>query len=323
MPFALIAALAGSLAIHAAFLFLPDVELSPAPEPPPLLAELQPPHLTPPPAPPAPPPKPHPVKPKRLASNVHKSTQTIPSVPAEMAETTPPIKEASSGEVPLAAPAPPKPPAVPRLPARGSIRYAVYRGTEGLEVGRASHDWFFADDAYSITTILETSGLAAWFKPVRIEMESTGKLVASGLQPQRLVTRRNGAETKENADFDWTTHQVTLARDGRHFDLRDGAQDIVSFQYQLAFLPQLTNGASLEIATGKKFAPYRIEALGEETLETPAGIFRTLHVRAKTDDTTELWLALDRQMLPVKIRYTDRKGESFEQIAVELGMPQI
>ena len=36
----LIAAFAGSLAIHTALLFLPDVELSTAPEPPPLLAEL-------------------------------------------------------------------------------------------------------------------------------------------------------------------------------------------------------------------------------------------------------------------------------------------
>ena len=35
----------------------------------------------------------------------------------------------------------------------------------------------------------------------------------------------------------------------------------------------------------------------------------------------EVWLALDRERLPVKIRFTDKKGESFEQVATELGSP--
>jgi hypothetical protein len=37
-----------------------------------------------------------------------------------------------------------------------------------------------------------------------------------------------------------------------------------------------------------------------------------------TDSVTEVWIALDRQRLPVKIRYTDKKGESFVQVATEL-----
>ena len=42
MPLALLAAFLGSLSIHAAALFLPDIDLSTAPEPPPLTAELKP-----------------------------------------------------------------------------------------------------------------------------------------------------------------------------------------------------------------------------------------------------------------------------------------
>ena len=152
-------------------------------------------------------------------------------------------------------------------------------------------------------------------------MESRGRFVAGGLQPERLTTLRNGAETTENADFDWNAQVVTLTRDGKRYDLSDGAQDVVSFHYQLIFVPQLANGASIGVATGKKFERYRFDAVGEETLETPAGNFRTLHVRVQTDSTTELWLALERQLLPIKIRHTDRKGESFEQIAIELGSP--
>jgi hypothetical protein len=38
-----------------------------------------------------------------------------------------------------------------------------------------------------------------------------------------------------------------------------------------------------------------------------------------TETVTELWLARDHQLLPVKIRFTDKKGDQYEQIARELG----
>ncbi len=114
---------------------------------------------------------------------------------------------------------------------------------------------------------------------------------------------------------------MTLARDGSRHEVRDGAQDLLSFHYQLGYLAKLVDGATMGVASGKKFERYRFDALGEEETTTPAGRFRTLHVRVQTDSVTELWLALDRLMLPVKIRYTDRKGDSFEQVATELGAP--
>ena len=325
MPLALLAAFIGSLSIHAVALFLPDIDLSTAPEPPPLTAELRP--LPKPPAPEAevrkhvePPlkPKPAAARPKPVMSEAA-PVATVPQQPAE-------IPSAPAAEAPPPAPAEP-PAAVPppttetRLPANGRIRFVVYRGDRGFEVGRAEHAWEFADGRYRLTAVTETSGLAALFKPVRIELESRGKVTVLGLQPDRFTTRRNGADTDENAVFDWAAHQVTLARNGSRYDVRDGAQDLLSFHYQLGYLAKLVDGASMGVATGKKFERYSFDAVGEEEIDTPAGHFRTLHIRVQTDSTTELWLALDRLMLPVKIRYTDRKGESFEQVATELGNP--
>ena len=56
-------------------------------------------------------------------------------------------------------------------------------------------------------------------------------------------------------------------------------------------------------------------------METWLGLrgIRTLHLRAMTDSVTEIWLALDHHRLPVKIRYTDKKGDIFEQVATEIG----
>ena len=317
MPFALLAALVSSLAIHAAALFLPDVDLSTAPELPPLQAEIQ--------IPPR-------VEEKAIETikipvvkpaRVKKTVIARPALPLVDSEPTVPVSSGTSSEPQATSPPAVEKAAESQLPAKGGIRFKVYRGDQGLEVGRASHEWEFNDDgSYRLRIVTETSGLAALFKPIRIEMESRGKFVAGGLQPDRFSTFRNGAETNENADFDWTAKQLTLTRDGKRYDLVEGAQDIVSFHYQLIFVPQLvTDGATIGVANGKKFERYRFQSMGEEILDTPAGAFRTLHVRVQTDSTTELWLALERQLLPIKIRHTDRKGESFEQIAVDLGNP--
>ena len=58
--------------------------------------------------------------------------------------------------------------------------------------------------------------------------------------------------------------------------------------------------------------------LGDEEIEVPAGVLRTLHLRAPGVNTTELWLAYDYLMLPVKIRHVDRKGDSLVQVAIKI-----
>lgn len=323
MPFALLAALGGSLLLHAAVLFYPDVSL-PASASPPLQAELVIP------VPPAEEGKPL-VQEKR-----RKSAPARPIKPASaQAEDPPPLgdglapaENAGAKPVPEAlaeteGAAGAEPETVlhipqPLLPGEGGIRYVVMRGESGFEVGRAEQRWTFGDGRYRLTAVTETSGLAALFKPLRIEMESEGRLVAGGLAPERFRTRRNGQETNENADFDWSRHEVLIQRDGSRRPLADGAQDMLSFHYQLAYLGELADGVTAGVATGKKFDTYHFESLGEEMLEIPAGVFRCLHLRVRNDATTEIWLAMDRNRLPVKIRHTDKKGDRFEQVAIQL-----
>ncbi|HQU80410.1 MAG TPA: DUF3108 domain-containing protein [Azonexus sp.] len=325
MPVALFAALLGSLAIHAAALFGTDAQLfGGEPEATvPLRAELRPlpePPAVPPEAVPAPPAEP--AKPAARPAKTHKLAIAAPAphaVPA--APETEPAPEITS-EMPSTATRPPAEPAKPILPATGTIRFAIYKESLGLQIGRAEHRWEFAEDgSYRLTGITETSGLAALFKPVRLQTESRGRMVAGGMQPDSYRTLKNGKDANENADFDWATSAVTLSRDGSVRPIAPGTQDILSLNYQLAYLGKLAEGSTLGVVTGKKYERYAIDSLGEEEIETPAGRFRTLHLRAMTDSVTEIWIALDRQRLPVKIRFTDKKGESFEQVATELGTP--
>lgn len=331
MPIALLLALAASLGIHAAVLLVPDLELAALLESPPLRAELVIvpaaekkadvaafPALAKPPAKPAKPAAKHlphrPLATGESASPTHVSPPeplAPPSAAASVAaEAAAPARASDSG-------AAASPPAV-RQRYLGRIRFIVYKGEQGMEVGQEIHQWEMADGAYRLTGTLETTGLAAVFKPLRIVKDSRGRVDGEGLHPEHFVVTRDGKETGERADFDLTAGTVSVAgRAAQAFAA--GSQDLMSFHYQLAML--LPAGRlDIGLATGKKYAHYHFELVGEEKLTTPAGSFRTRHYRASDDSVTEVWLAVDRAGVPVKIRHTDRNGDVFDEVAAEVSL---
>lgn len=356
MPFALLIALAASLGIHAAALFLPDVDLATEPEPLPLMAELK---LLPPPepqkpllAPPAeipkevikpkplpkkksPPRKPDPepvvsASPVLLApvespvvvapdSGVSPNNEVVGDSPAGAGGAGDPAEiaaepVASSESLPVAD-------AVPPLPERGRIVYRVDRGDSNFEVGRARQEWEIGDGHYMLRSVVETTGLVWLFKAYRVEMESRGLVTGDGLRPDSFAIRRNGQEAREKVFFDWENMTVSVA-DREPQPLAKGAQDLLSFNYQLRFMALPESGGILMLATGKKYGAYRLEVLGDEEVVVPAGTLRTLHLRAPGVNTTELWLAYDYLLLPVKIRHVDNKGDSLVQVATEIQLSQ-
>lgn len=321
MPLVLVAALAASLTLHGMALWLPEVELAPSAqslESPPLQAALLP-------AAPALQEKVGPPPAQSVANKPRKKVVrqlTVPSVPEPgggfveplpqpdvRADRGPGLKEET--DTGAAGPA--------NFPPRGEIRYQVFRGERGLEVGRASHHWEMSEGRYVLRALTETSGLAALIKPIRLESESQGLVGRQGLQPEHYRVLRNGVADGESADFDWSGGQVKIPGRGE-YPLAPGSQDLLSLHYQLAYLPQLENGVAFRVATGRKYELFHFDALGEETLETPAGSFRTLHLQSLGSSRTEIWLALDHFLLPVKIRHTDRKGNLFDQVAVQLNL---
>lgn len=106
----------------------------------------------------------------------------------------------------------------------------------------------------------------------------------------------------------------------REAPLVAGAQDILSQIYQIG----LTGAAArieLMIATGKNYGRYAYEAVADEKIATRFGELRTWHIKTAAlpgEQAMELWLASDYRNLPVRIRFIDRKGDVFDQNAVEL-----
>ncbi len=167
-----------------------------------------------------------------------------------------------------------------------------------------------------------TTGLVALFRSVRIVQSSEGALTAEGLVPQVFKVERNG-KPAEQARFDWNGRKIVLQPrkgDVREVPLSAGAQDILSQIYQIG-LAGAAARLELMIATGKNYGRYAYEAVADEMIATRFGELRTWHMKTPAlpgEQAMELWLASDYRNLPVRIRFIDRKGEVFDQNAVEL-----
>ena len=317
---ALIIAALGSVLLHGLALFSFDFGMFGEPlEPLPLVAEIR---LL----PPAPTPETQSVPeksepPPRKQPPAPRPPQPAREVPAP-ALTAEPLPDAAAAEPETLPPEPtPAPAREPLLPASGYLKFVVIKESLGMQIGLAEHRWeFSADGSYRLQSRIETSGLAALFKPLRQEHESRGQMGPDGLQPIHFSVLRNGQPRGEDADFDWPAGEVLLERDGSRHPLHPGSQDVLSLNYQLAYLSRLEEGIRIGVVTGKKYEHYALDAMGEEDIDTPAGRFRTLHLRAAGETLTEIWLALDHQRLPVKIRFTDKKGDSYSQVLSEFGL---
>jgi uncharacterized protein DUF3108 len=130
------------------------------------------------------------------------------------------------------------------------------------------------------------------------------------------------ADKTYTAKFDWLNKNVSLitVKGTKTANINDGTQDLLSFMYQFMYVPPLER-MQISIATGKKLTNYQYSFDGEENINIPMGEIKTLHILHKSDDNdekTELWLALDYQYVPVKIRKTERNGKIYELVARQI-----
>ena len=127
------------------------------------------------------------------------------------------------------------------------------------------------------------------------------------------------------ARFDWDARLLRMTFDGRTETaaLAAGAQDRLSVMYQFMFVPveRLRDLAFPMTSNGKKIENYRYQLAGEETLDTPLGKLKTLHLvkqREGNDNGVEIWLSTDHNFFPVKLLISENDGSKFEQLITRL-----
>ena len=205
-------------------------------------------------------------------------------------------------------------------PTRVELSFAIMMGGTRIGEGREvlEHDGL----RYRIVSESRPRGIATLFIN-DVRRESRGTVSDAGLRPDYFeeTGRRGGTRT---ATFDWAAGQLALinGNNARNVELPRGTLDQTSLAYTFSFRPALSGGFEIHVTDGRGVRRYRYREVGPETLVTPLGEIRTRHfekVRGPGDKRGfEFWLAPDRHLLPVKLRYVEKNGDAFESLVTEI-----
>jgi hypothetical protein len=199
----------------------------------------------------------------------------------------------------------------PRLEMRYQVRY-------GLAAGEQTLLWVNEGDGYTVTSVAAATGLTGLFYRGRFVQTSRGRLTPRGLVPEEFWDQRGDRRSSARFDAAHDTLTFTPAKGApRHFAYQGEVQDALSLFFQLALTaPPLDGPLTYTVFNGKKLRDYTYEVRGEDTLDTALGAVRALHlVRvADGDGRFEVWLAVDRHYLPVRVLKSDDKGSEMELV---------
>ena len=264
-----------------------------------------PPERAPPPPPKALPQDPAPVPPPDPDETAEPAEASLPPVSPPEAASVVESDPAVESE-PLAQPEPdPSPveaaPPLNRLPRRITLEY---RARYGPASGQQTLMWVNEGDRYTITSVVSARGLANLIFSGQLVQTSRGRITPQGLQPEEFWDQRGSKRSQSRFDYD--AHLIhTDSHKGSHTAaLPAGLQDAQSLLFQLALTAPPATDSESAVFNGKKVRNYRYRVAGEETLDTPLGALRTLHlVRQAEGDAErfEIWLAADHGYLPVKL----------------------
>lgn len=257
----------------------------------------------------------HPALPLRLKPETTEFPEPLePSIAAATLETGENVAAARVEEGPAVVPAladvvPP----LNVLPSRLHLRFQVHYG---LASGEQTLQWVNEGERYTLISVAEATGLAGVFYRGHFVQTSRGRITPSGLQPEEFWDQRGDKHSR--ALFNPEQGQLTFmpAKGApRHFAYQGEVQDALSLFFQLALTAPPTAGPlSYRVFNGKKLRDYTYEVRGEPILETALGELRTLHLAqvADNDGRFEIWLAIDRFYLPVRVLRSDDNGNEVE-----------
>ena len=209
--------------------------------------------------------------------------------------------------------------ATPAPPQTVSASYDVL--WNGSRVAVMNETFEVRDGAYRIVSESRAVGLLALFAREPLRLESSGRVVASGLQPRRFEGKRGDEDPRRaRADFDWPGGELTLTRDGAtdHLKLPPATQDLASVMYQFMFV-DLAHRERVEVAmtNGRKLNQHWYTVRAGVEIDTAFGRMATLHLvkQHRPDESgAEIWLAPQHRQLPVRMVVLDEDGSRVEHV---------
>jgi hypothetical protein len=199
------------------------------------------------------------------------------------------------------------------------IAYEVRRNDTAVAdvVHRLEHN----GKAYTVTETWKGRGVYALRGNAK--RTSRGVVSSKGLQPLEFTDERTGRETARAA-FDWAGKTLTQQyRDGpKRESLPAHPHDRLAFLYEFSFMPPKGKEIAFDIADGRGISDQVYRVGPRERITTPAGEFQALKLTRTKDggERAELWFAVERSYLPVRIVITGRNGDIIDQVATRLSL---
>jgi hypothetical protein len=250
------------------------------------------------------------------------SSNEPPAAPQQKAaEPTPPETVAAKAEPAPLAPAP-KLKAVP-YPSAAHINFHVIRRDKYREYSPVPMVQEWRQEGGQYTVRAEASGLGFSFKQT-----SRGNVGEKGLEPQRFEARSND-DAPVTAEFDIAAKTANIkARKGERQESFAGVPtDQLSLLYDLGINLDIREGHRIAFAFNNgNIYRYTLKTKGRETIDTPAGALDTIYFAFERDGSSrkiEVWLALDRSLLPARMRLDgSRAGEELDIVVTRYRLGQ-
>ena len=195
----------------------------------------------------------------------------------------------------------------------------------GLVIGRVTETFVRTGDTYTIQSVTRSDGILKMVYDDQITLQSSGRVIATGLQPLEFGQKRARDASKDiRALFDWDKGVMRSIADGKTEDvpLPKNTQDRISVMYQFMNLTRRGDTVVMPMSNGRRVEHYTYRFVGEAKLATPAGEFDTLQyervVSEPDENRASVWLAKDRFNFPVRVVFDDPKGLRLVQTIVGL-----
>ena len=211
------------------------------------------------------------------------------------------------------------------LPTRIDISFDVKTGLGHGELNETL--WIKKEDndlRYHITSEARASGVFKFIRPGSIVRDSRGAITQQGLKPDHFSDQRN-KKPPSVAIFDWENDLLVIQHKGQEKQepLSVGTLDRLSLLYNFMFTPLVGETIDVPVTDGRHLRQVRY-SIEEETLDTPVGKLETVVLTKQLEKgdimKRKVWLAVNHNMLPVRIVSVEEDGLELEKIVTGINL---
>lgn len=195
----------------------------------------------------------------------------------------------------------------------------------GAPIAVMQETFEISNGSYQAVSETKAIGVFALVQRRPGRVTSSGEVGDDGLRPKIFSgTRGAGDARRVHAEFDWAAGKLTFAHDGSSETaaLPPGTQDRLSVMYQFLFMAaEKLKGLAFAMTNGRKLDQYRYSIGPDTAIDTPLGRLAVIHLvkqHAAGETATEIWLAREYRLMPVKMRIIEDDGKRYEQVISRL-----